>query len=75
MSCILGNYVCRRITLAVMPRLWCPWDVVPYDVIYTSLDISGVPPSLVYTCYVCCRGIFLTPDEDTVVSKRRVGKI
>jgi hypothetical protein len=31
--------------------------------------------SLVYTRYVCCRGIFLTPDEDTVVLKRRVGKI
>jgi hypothetical protein len=29
----------------------------------------------VHTRYVCCHGIFLTPDEDTVVLKRRVGKI
>jgi hypothetical protein len=31
--------------------------------------------SLVYARYVCCRGIFLAPDEDIVVSKRGVGKI
>jgi hypothetical protein len=25
-----------------MPRLWCPCDVIPYDVIYASQDISCV---------------------------------